>query len=139
MSNSAPFVSPACAGIAISVERNSPRKEQSLEPLPLFERRLHPEVGCARQDALSECQDALRVEFLDLGGMAVHAQQRELLAQLLGVAIVDVDVDRPVASSSRSSLAWMAFARRSAFARSVAIDAFRAFQICRTSSFGTRM
>lgn len=45
------------------------------------------------QDALGKGQDALDVEFLDLGGMAVDAQQRELLAQLLGVAVVDVDVD----------------------------------------------
>lgn len=44
------------------------------------------------QDALGKGQDALDVEFLDLGGM-VDAQQRELLAQLLGVAVVDVDVD----------------------------------------------
>jgi hypothetical protein len=33
---------------AISVERNSLGKEQLLEPLALFERRLHPEVSGAR-------------------------------------------------------------------------------------------
>jgi hypothetical protein len=33
---------------AVSVERNSFRKEQLLEPLTPFERRLHPEIGGAR-------------------------------------------------------------------------------------------
>ena len=33
---------------AVSVERNSFRKEQVLEPLALIERRLHPQVGGAR-------------------------------------------------------------------------------------------
>ena len=33
---------------AVSVERNSLRKEQLLEPLTLIERRLHPQVGGAR-------------------------------------------------------------------------------------------
>jgi len=37
-----------------SVERNSVRKEQLLEPLALFERRLHPEVDRARQNAFRE-------------------------------------------------------------------------------------
>jgi hypothetical protein len=33
---------------AVSIERNSFRKEQLLEPLALIERRLHPQVGGAR-------------------------------------------------------------------------------------------
>src|SRR5262245_21095188 len=39
-----------CAGSnkPISVERDSVRKEQLLEPLALLQRRLHPEVGGAR-------------------------------------------------------------------------------------------
>ncbi|MDF2758811.1 MAG: hypothetical protein K0S99_1443, partial [Thermomicrobiales bacterium] len=41
------------------VERNSLRKEQLLEPLALLERRLHAQVGGARQNAFCERQDAL--------------------------------------------------------------------------------
>jgi hypothetical protein len=37
-----------------------------LEPLPLFERSLHPQVGGAREDAFCERQDALYVEFIEL-------------------------------------------------------------------------
>ena len=44
---------------AFSVERDSVWKEELLEPLPLFERRLHPEVIGARQNAFCERQDAL--------------------------------------------------------------------------------
>ena len=43
---------------ADSVERNSGGKEQLLEPLPLFERCLHPEVIGARENAFCERQDA---------------------------------------------------------------------------------
>ncbi len=57
-----------CAGSnkAISVECNSVWKEQLLEPLSLIERRLHPEVGGARQNAFCEGQDAFHVEFFEL-------------------------------------------------------------------------
>ena len=51
---------------AFSVERDSVGKEQLLEPLALFERRLHPQVGGARQNAFCERQDALYVEFIEL-------------------------------------------------------------------------
>jgi hypothetical protein len=37
-----------------------------LEPLPLIERGLNPEVGGARQDAFCEGQDAFHVEFFEL-------------------------------------------------------------------------
>jgi hypothetical protein len=37
-----------------------------LEPLPLCERRLHPQVGGARQNTFCERQDALYVEFIEL-------------------------------------------------------------------------
>jgi hypothetical protein len=43
-----------------------PAGEQLLEPLALFERRLHPEVGGSRQNAFSERQDAFYIEFLEL-------------------------------------------------------------------------
>ena len=67
-----------------------------MEPLPLIERRLHPQVGGARQNAFCERQDALYVEFIELAGVTVHAGERELLAQFLGVAIVGFDVNRPL-------------------------------------------
>ena len=49
---------------AVSVERDSVRKEQLLEPLALFEGRLHPQVGRARENAFCARQDALYVEFV---------------------------------------------------------------------------
>jgi hypothetical protein len=57
-----------CAGSnkAISVERDSIRKEQLLEPLTLVERRQHPQIGRARQNPFCERQDAFYVEFIDL-------------------------------------------------------------------------
>ena len=79
---------------AFSVERDSVGKEQLLEPLSLFEGRLHPEVGGARQNAFCERQDALYVEFIELAGVTVDPRERELLAQFLGVAVVRLDVDR---------------------------------------------
>ncbi|WP_291987866.1 hypothetical protein [Luteitalea sp.] len=42
-----------------------------MEPLPLFERRLHPEIGGARQDAFCEREDALHVEFVQFRGVTV--------------------------------------------------------------------
>ena len=51
---------------AVSIERDSVWKEQLLEPLALFERRLHPQVGGARQNAFCERKDALHVEFIEL-------------------------------------------------------------------------
>ena len=56
---------------AISVERDSIRKEQLLEPLTLVERRLHPQIGGARQNPFCERQDAFYVEFIDLAGVRV--------------------------------------------------------------------
>jgi len=50
----------------VSVERDSIWKEQLLEPLPPFERRLPPQVGSARQNAFCERPDALYVEFIEL-------------------------------------------------------------------------
>jgi hypothetical protein len=50
---------------AISVEHHSIRNEQLLKALPLFERRLHPQVRGARQNALCECQNAFHVEFFE--------------------------------------------------------------------------
>jgi hypothetical protein len=41
---------------AISVERDSVRKEQLLEPLALVEGRLHPQVGGARQNAFCDAR-----------------------------------------------------------------------------------
>jgi hypothetical protein len=58
---------------SLSVERDSVWKEQLLEPLSLFERRLHPQVGSARQNAFCECQDALYVEFVKLACRARSA------------------------------------------------------------------
>jgi len=50
----------------ISVERDSFRKEQLLEPLALFEGCLYPQVRGARQNAFCEREDALYVEFVEL-------------------------------------------------------------------------
>jgi hypothetical protein len=78
---------------AVAIERHSLGEEQMLEPVALLQRGLHPEVRGTRQDTLGERQDALDVEFVELRGVPVHAEQRELLAQLLRVPVVDVDVD----------------------------------------------
>ena len=67
-----------------------------LEPLTLVERRLHPQIGRARQNPFCERQDALYVEFFDLTGVPVNPRERELLAQLLGVTVVGLDVDGAV-------------------------------------------
>ena len=55
----------------ISVERDSVGEEQQLKPLLVVERRLHPQVGGARQNAFCERQDALYVEFVDGLGVMV--------------------------------------------------------------------
>jgi hypothetical protein len=65
---------------ALSVERDSVWKEQLLEPLPLFKRCLHPQVGGARQNAFCEGQGALYVEFVALAGVTVDPSECELLA-----------------------------------------------------------
>jgi len=86
----------SCGGSnkAVSVERDSFGKEQLLEPLALFEGRLHPQVGGSWQNPFCKLQDALHVEFFELAGMTVDPDERELLAQLLGVAVVRLDIDR---------------------------------------------
>jgi hypothetical protein len=65
----------------IFVKRDSVGKEQLLEPLALVERRLHPEVRGARQNAFRKRQDALHVEFFELAGVMVIgsvAERREM-------------------------------------------------------------
>jgi hypothetical protein len=71
-----------------------------LEPLPLLERRLHPEIGGTGQDPLRERQAAFHVEFIELRGVLGDPRQRELLAQPLGVPVVGPDVDRPLEQES---------------------------------------
>ena len=56
---------------AIPVEHHTLRKEQLLQALPLVERRLHPQVRGARQNALCEGQDAFYVELFELVGVLV--------------------------------------------------------------------
>jgi hypothetical protein len=53
-----------------------------------------PEVCRPRQNAFCEREDAFYVEFFELAGVTVDPRERELLAQLLGVAVVRLDVDR---------------------------------------------
>ena len=57
---------------------------------------MHPEVGGARQNAFCERQDALHVEFFELAGVPVDPRERQLLAEPLGVAVVRLDVNRPL-------------------------------------------
>ena len=74
--------------------------------------------------------------------MTVDPRERELLAQLLGVAVVRVDVDRAFEEErlvQAVELSWMALAARSAVAISSRTAALRAFQICRTDSLSSRM
>jgi len=85
---------PSGEWIIFRAARPPVRKEQLLEPLALFERRLHPEIGRARQNAFRKRQDAFHVEFFELPGVTVDPGEREFLAQFLGVAVVRVDVDR---------------------------------------------
>ena len=40
-----------------------------MEPLTLVERRLHPQIGRARQNPFCERQDAFYVEFFELAGV----------------------------------------------------------------------
>ena len=65
-----------------------------MEPLALLERGLNPEVGCARQNAFCERQDAFHVEFFELAGVTVDPRKRQPLPQFLGMAVVGLDVDR---------------------------------------------
>ena len=65
-----------------------------MEPLALFERRLHPEVGGTRPNTFCEREDTFYVEFIELAGVPVNPDERELLAQFLGVMGVRVDVER---------------------------------------------
>ncbi|MGE3842209.1 MAG: hypothetical protein AB7I50_11530 [Vicinamibacterales bacterium] len=51
-----------------------------MEPLALFERRLHPEVGGARQNALGEREDALHVEFVQLDSLGRALGGRDFVA-----------------------------------------------------------
>ncbi len=127
---------------AISVERDSVRKEQLLEPLTLVERRLHPQVGGARQNAFCERQDAFYVEFIELAGVPVNPGERELLAQLLGVTVVRLDVDGAVEEECFVQAVQLVLYRlgcRSALAISSLTAAFLAFQICSTDSLSSRM
>ena len=127
---------------AFSVERDSVWKEQLLEPLPLFECRLHPEVGRARQNTFCKRQNALYVEFFELAGVTVDSSEREFFAQFLGVTVVGLDVDRTFEEErlvQAVELSWMALAARSAVAISSRTAALRAFQICRTDSLSSRM
>jgi hypothetical protein len=57
---------------------------------------LNPEVRRAWQNALCEAQDALHVHFFELRGVALDLRERELLAKLVAVAVVRLDVDRPL-------------------------------------------
>jgi hypothetical protein len=46
--------------------------------------------------AVGEGQDALYIEFFKLAGVTLDPNERELLAQLLRMAVVRIDVDRAV-------------------------------------------
>jgi hypothetical protein len=58
---------------------------------------LDPQVGRTRQNPFCERQDAFHVEFFELAGVTVDPRERQLLAQLLGVTVVRLDVDRTFA------------------------------------------
>src|SRR5215207_2154568 len=68
-----------------SVGRDSFRKEQLLPPLLLVERRLHPEVCCAQQNAFCEGRNTLDIEFFDRLGVMINLGDRQLLAQLIAL------------------------------------------------------
>ena len=113
-----------------------------MEPLALLERRLHPQVCGARQNAFCERQNALYIEFIELPRVTVNPDERELLAQFLRVAVVGVDVDRALEKErlvETVQLVLVAFAARSAFASSSRTAAFRAFQMRSTDSLSSRM
>ena len=71
-----------------------------MESLPLLERRLHPEVRGAWQNTFCEPQDAFDVEFFELTRVTFDPNAGELLAQLLGVAVVRLDVERASAQQA---------------------------------------
>ena len=67
-----------------------------LEPLALFKRRLHPQVGGTRQNAFCERQDALYIEFLELAGVPVNSNSVSSSRSFSALAFVSADVDRPL-------------------------------------------
>lgn len=74
--------------------------------------------------------------------MTVDPRESQLLAQLLGVAVVGLDVDRALEEErfiETVQLVLDGFAVRSAVAISSRTAAFRAFQICSTDSLSRRM
>ena len=79
---------------SISVERDPFREKQLLEPLFLIQRRLHPKVRGARQNAFCERQDALYVEFFDRFGVVVNLGERQFLAQFVALRFIARQVDR---------------------------------------------
>jgi hypothetical protein len=113
-----------------------------LEPLLLFERSLDPEVGGARQNAFCERQDAFHVEFFELSGVTVDPRERELLVQLLGMAVVRFDVDRAFEQECFVQAVDLLLNRlRGALALSSSsrTPAFRTFQMRSTDSLSSRM
>jgi len=57
-------------------------------------RRLDPQVGCARQNAFCERQDALYVEFVDHFGVPIDLRERQFLAELVALTAVAGEVNR---------------------------------------------
>jgi hypothetical protein len=76
-----------------SAERHTFRKKQSLKPLPLLQRRLYPEIRGTRQNSLRKVQDALDVELLDLGTVAVKRDQGQFFAQSVALPFVRAKVN----------------------------------------------
>ena len=121
---------------AISVERDSIRKEQLLEPLTLVERRCTQN----RRGAEPLCNARSLLHRVHRAGRVTVIRASVILAQLLGVTVVRLDVDGArSASSRRFSLSCIALAARSALAISSLTAAFLAFQICSTDSLRSRM
>ena len=60
----------------------------------MIQRRLHPKVRGARQNAFCERQDALYVEFFHRFGVVVDLGERQFLAQFVALPFIARQVDR---------------------------------------------
>ena len=102
---------------------------------------MDPQVRRARQNPFCERQDAFHVEFFELARVTVDPDERELLAQFLGVTVVRLDVDRAFEEKcfvQTVELFLNGLGRAFGDCDLIADGSLRAFQICSTDSLSRR-
>jgi len=65
-----------------------------LKSLPLLQRRLYPEIGRAWEHALSEAENSLNVELLELGTVAIDLDKRHFLSKPVALAFIRTEINR---------------------------------------------